>query len=45
MAHILAAKRLGARFFVTSDTASCNRAIKLGIKCINHRTGEEYAPP
>ena len=45
VAHILAALRLGARFFVTSDRAACNRAIRLGIKCINHRTGEEYAPP
>jgi len=44
VAHILAAKRLGARFFVTSDRTSCNRAIRLGLTCINHRTGEEHAP-
>ncbi|MCE4603304.1 MAG: hypothetical protein F7B18_08995 [Desulfurococcales archaeon] len=45
VAHILAAKILGASYFVTADDAACRRAIRLGVSCINHRTGEEYAPP
>ncbi|BES82752.1 hypothetical protein [Pyrodictium abyssi] len=44
VAHILAAKELGARYFVTSDSQACKKAIRLGLYCINHRTGEEYAP-
>ena len=43
--YILATLRLGAMFLATGDRAACNRAIRLGIKCINHRTGEEHAPP
>ena len=44
IAHIIAAKELGARYFVTSDSQACKKAIRLGLYCINHRTGEEYAP-
>lgn len=45
-AHILVALNTpGIRTFVTSDRDSCNRALRLGLYCINHRTGEEYAPP
>ncbi len=44
-AHILAAlstPRIDT--FVTSDAQSCNRALRMGLYCINHRTGEERAP-
>jgi len=43
-AHILAAKRIGAKTFVTSDKASCRRAIRLGLCCLNHRSGETLCP-
>ncbi len=43
VAHILAAKLLGASYFVTADDSACRKAIRLGIPCVNHRTGEEYA--
>jgi len=45
IAHILAAMMIGASYVVSADEATCRRAIRLGIPCINHRTGEEYAPP
>ncbi len=45
-AHILAAVSTPCvKTFVTGDRASCNRALRLGLYCINHRTGEEHAPP
>ena len=43
-AHILTA-RLYSLTFVTADDAACNRAIRLGVECINYRTGEHRAPP
>ena len=43
-AHILAAIQLGIDYFVTSDKAACNKAISLGLCCINHRTGETRCP-
>jgi len=43
-AHILAARKLGAKTFVTSDKASCRRAIRLGLCCLDHREGREECP-
>lgn len=43
LAHILAAMMIGALYVVSADEATCRRAIGLGLHCINHRTGEEYA--
>lgn len=45
VAHMLAARMLGASYFVTGDRRACRRAIRLGLSCINHRSGEYYAPP
>ena len=45
-AHILVALNTpGVQALVTSDNDTCRRAIRLGLYCINHRTGEEHAPP
>ena len=45
-AHILVALSTpGIRTFVTSDRDTCRRALRHGLYCLNHRTGEEYAPP
>ncbi len=43
-AHILAARKLGAKTFVTSDRASCRRAIRLSLCCPDHREGREECP-
>ncbi|AEM38400.1 hypothetical protein Pyrfu_0529 [Pyrolobus fumarii 1A] len=40
-AHILAAKMIGAEYMVTSDKGACNKAIELGLCCINHGSGGE----
>ena len=45
VAHILAAKAVGATYMVSADASTCKRAIRLGLYCINHRTGAEHAPP
>ena len=42
--HILAAKRIGAKAFVTADKRSCRRAIRLGFCCLNYRSGETLCP-
>jgi len=45
-AHILVALNTpGVNTFVTGDEDSCRRALSLGLYCLNHRTGDEYAPP
>lgn len=43
VAHILAAKELGAKFFVTSDKRACKRAVRLGLNCTDYKMGEIYA--
>ncbi len=44
-AHILVALNTpGVQMFVTSDQDTCRRALRLGLYCMNHRTGEERAP-
>ena len=45
-AHIIIALSTpGVDTFVTSDAGACRRALRLGLYCLNHRTGEERAPP
>ncbi|BEP17258.1 hypothetical protein PYJP_06100 [Pyrofollis japonicus] len=42
--HVYAARLMGVEYFVTSDRAACNRAIRAGLCCINYRSGEERCP-
>jgi len=46
-AHILATRRLsryGVKYFVTSDRAAYQRALRLKVCAVNYRTGEEDCP-
>ena len=42
--HIYTALYTGARYFVTADDAACNRALRAGLCCVNHRTGVVLCP-
>ena len=42
--HVYTALYTGARYFVTADDATCNRALRAGLCCVNHRTGVLQCP-
>ncbi len=42
--HVYTAVYTGAEYFVTADAAACNRALRAGLCCINHRRGTELCP-
>ncbi len=42
--HVYTALYTGARYFVTADDAACNRALRAGLCCVNHRTGVVLCP-
>ena len=42
--HVYIARLLRADYFVTSDRAACNRAIRAGLCCIDPRGGGERCP-